>query len=165
MRSSARTLGCRQPYSFVRWVVSFGCPVKVMDVALISPDTMPPPNRRTPVGPNSTRWLRCRMVPLWLLLAAFVGHTAMPPALWGSLSPRESEQESDSLSEIWKCTAGGESRALAPGRVQRRAGALWGPPRDVRIVRQSRRTAVWADVRLQSCEWSAWNGLGSPLRC
>jgi len=136
-----------------------------MDIALISLDTMPHRSCPTSVRPTSapgTRALRARLAPLWLVLAAFLGHTTMPPAIWGALDPRESEHESDTLEEIWKWAAVA-SRGAPHGRKQRRAGLHWAPPRDARGG-QNRQAALRVDGQLHSGEWSAWNGLGSPLR-
>jgi len=112
-----------------------------------------------------TRLLRWRMAPLWLVLAAFLGHTAMPPAIWGSLNPRESERESDALEEVWKCAAGSQSRPLAQGRTQRRAGPVWGPPLDWTVSSRQRTAMHWGAGRLARGEWAERNGLGGPLRC
>ena len=117
--------------------------------------------------------MRWRLAPIWLVLAAFLGQTAMPPAIWGSLnsrhlerqSEREPERESDTLEEVWKCAAGAQSRLLSQGRSQRRAGPVWGPPLDWTVASRQRTAMQWGAERLTRGEWAERNGLGGPLRC
>jgi hypothetical protein len=104
------------------------------------------------------------LLPLWLLLAAFVGHTTMPPVVWGALAPRESEHESDASQEAWKWTAG-ESRGTIHGRRQRLSTASFtrmGGALGIPCTRQIRTTST---TRAAHTELAGRNGCGAPLRC
>jgi len=127
------------------------------------------PTRTIFAWPNLHRPLRSgwrrRLAPLWLVLAAFASHAAMPPAIWGSVVPRESEQESDSLEEVWKWTVGAESRGAAHGRRQRVKPSTWAAPKRRTQLSNRRESGEGSSFRPARTESSARNGCGAPLRC
>jgi hypothetical protein len=99
------------------------------------------------------------------VLVAFLGHTAIPLGVWGSLNPRESEQESDTLEEVWKWAATAQSRSTAHGRTLRRSGLLCLPPQKWTVGQREQMATRRSVTQFERGEWAARNGLGGPLRC
>jgi hypothetical protein len=166
-----RTLGCRPPYSFVRLGWSWDTPGKVKDVALNSPSfnrtwmhkATKLLERMSAFAHNARRWTCC-CAPLWLVLLAFAGQATLPSAVVGSLLPRESEEESDSLEEAWKCNAG-EARGCPAGRANRRSVTAWAKPADCLQCVQPRPPVLGAAASAWRSELDQRNGWGGPLRC
>lgn len=120
--------------------------------------------RQIATNAGSLARLALRTAPLWLVLVAFSGQATLPPVVLGTLVPRTTEEEADSLEEVWKCNSG-DSRTPAAGRVVRRIAVEWARPAQcVQSIRRRVRT-ITETPRATSCELDDRNGWGGPLRC